>query len=223
MASFCNLLHSIKNVKDLILISTDKAADPSSIMGISKRLCELIMREKAKKSTTNFFGVRFGNVAGSSGSVIPLFSSQIENGGPVTVTHPKMKRFFMTIPEAVQLVLQSPLLGNSGDLLVLDMGEQHNVIEIAKDMIRLKGYIPNKDIPIKITHIRKGEKIEEVLYEENEEIEKTKNPRIFKLKTLDIDGKELDLFLDKIFNLKDQFSGEELRKILKKKFIDFIN
>ena len=221
ISSFCNLLCSIENAKDLILISTDKAVDPMNIMGISKRICELIMKDKAKRSKTNFFGVRFGNVAGSSGSVIPLFNSQIEKGGPVTVTHPKMKRFFMIIPEAAQLVLQAPLLGNSGDLFILEMGEQHNLLEIAKYMIRLKGYVPNKDIPIKIINIRKGEKMEETLWGSKEKTEKTKNPRILRLKTSDVDERELKVFLDKIFNLHEKFSGEKLKHILKKEFLDF--
>jgi len=219
LMSFCNLLSSIDNsVEEVILISTDKAVDPSSIMGMSKRICELILQSKAKEIKSKLLAVRFGNVACSSGSVIPLFEKQIEKGGPVTVTHKKMKRFFMTIPEAAQLVLQTPILGKIGDILVLDMGKQYSLLELAEDMIMLKGFIPYEEIPIKIIGARKGEKMEETLFGSLEKVERTKNSRIYTVKTNQIDKKRVNKLLSKFFHFSKNFDKEEIKDKLIKEF-----
>lgn len=170
------------NAKRFILISTDKAINPTSIMGTSKRFGEIIIRALAQNSKTKFGIVRFGNVLGSRGSVVPIFKEQIRNGGPVTVTDPRMKRYFMTIPEAVALVLQAGAFAENGEVFVLNMGEPVLIDKLAREMIKLSGYIPEQDIKIVYTGIRPGEKLYEELFLESEEFIKTENDRIFILK-----------------------------------------
>ncbi|MGN0251620.1 MAG: polysaccharide biosynthesis protein [Oliverpabstia sp.] len=165
--------------KKMVLISTDKAVRPTNIMGASKRLCELIVHSFAQNSHTEYAAVRFGNVLGSNGSVIPLFRRQIEEGGPVTVTHPEIIRYFMTIPEAVNLVLQCGALAKGGEIFILDMGEPVKILDLAEKMIRLSGYTPNKDIQIKFTGLRPGEKLYEELLISEENLKKTSHDRIF--------------------------------------------
>ena len=168
------------NAQRMVMISTDKAVNPSSIMGATKRLAEKILeREQRNYPETKFMAVRFGNVLGSRGSVIPKFEQQIASGGPVTVTHPEMKRYFMLIPEAVSLVIQAGALGHGGELFVLDMGEPVVIREMAELLIRLCGYEPYKDIQITYTGIRPGEKLyEELFYDENS-VHGTLHPKIF--------------------------------------------
>jgi FlaA1/EpsC-like NDP-sugar epimerase len=179
----------------LVMISTDKAVAPSSVMGASKRLAESVVRQAGLRSGRPFVVVRFGNVLGSRGSVVPLFKRQIERGGPVTLTHPEMKRFFMTIPEAVHLVLQAGGFGHAGGLFVLNMGEPVRISDLAADLIRLSGFAPG-EIPIVYTGIREGEKLEERLWEENAVVETTVNPEILAVtEPLMITERELESLL----------------------------
>jgi len=165
-------------VETFIFISTDKAVQPTSVMGATKRIGEMIIQEMNGKSHTNFAAVRFGNVLGSSGSVIPIFEKQIKRGGPVTVTDAQMTRYFMTIPEAVQLVIQAGAMAQGGEVFVLDMGEPVKILDLAADLIRLHGLEPDKDIKIEITGVRPGEKLHEELFTANEKITTTYHDRI---------------------------------------------
>ena len=186
-------------VDNFVLISTDKAVRPTNIMGATKRICEMIVQTYARKSEhTRFAAVRFGNVLGSNGSVIPLFLKQIEEGGPVTVTHKEITRFFMTIPEAVSLVLQASLFAKGGEIFVLDMGKPVRIYELAENLIRLRGFKPNVDIKIDVIGLRPGEKLYEEILMDEEGLDKTDNKMIYIGKPLKIDEEK---FLDKLDNL----------------------
>lgn len=184
------------NVSHLVLISTDKAVEPTSVMGMTKRIAETLVLQAARKTGKPYVTVRFGNVLGSRGSVIPLFQSQIAAGGPVTITHPEMERFFMTIQEAVQLVLQASALGECGEIFVLDMGNQVKIVDLAKDLITLSGLTPEEDIEIQFTGFRPGEKLSEKLYTEAEAPERTDFEKILVLKTNS--SGDLDSFLNEV-------------------------
>jgi len=163
-----------------VLISTDKAGRPTSVMGASKRMAELVVKDLDQQyENTRYVSVRFGNVLGSVGSVVPIFREQIAKGGPVTVTHPDMVRYFMTIPEASQLVMQAGAMGGGGEVFILDMGEPVKVVDLAKDMISLSGKIPFEEIDIVFTGVRPGEKLYEELSTDGENIGKTRHPKIF--------------------------------------------
>ena len=166
-------------VEVFVLVSTDKAVRPRSVMGASKRVAELVVQMLASRHGTRYETVRFGNVIGSTGSVIPLFREQIARGGPVTVTHPEMVRYFMTIPEAAQLVLQAAAIGEGGEIFILDMGEPVRILELAKDVITLTGLKPFEDIAIEFTGLRPGEKLFEELQTTGENVAKTRHPKIF--------------------------------------------
>jgi FlaA1/EpsC-like NDP-sugar epimerase len=169
------------NVDRFVLISTDKAVRPSSIYGATKRLAEMIVLDAARQHKRAFTVVRFGNVLGSRGSIIPIFKNQIANGGPITITHPDMVRFFMTIPEAVYLVLQASSMQNGGEVFVLNMGEPVRILDLAEDLIKLSGLEPNIDIEITYTGIRPGEKLAEELWDEGTPLKQTPHPDIFRL------------------------------------------
>jgi len=190
-------------VDRFVLISTDKAVNPLNVMGLSKRVSEILLQAKARRSKTKFMGVRFGNVLGSDGSVVPLFKKQIEEGGPITVTHPDAARYFMSINEAVLLVLQAGAIGNGGELFILDMGEQIKIVDLAKDLISLSGMEPGKDIAIEFIGLRPGEKIREELLLDKEKSRVTKHNRIyisqpdnFNLVALRKEIRELKRFVD---------------------------
>ena len=188
-------------VKRFVLISTDKAVNPTNIMGASKRICEMIIQTYNNRSKTEYVAVRFGNVLGSNGSVIPLFKKQIAEGGPVTVTHPDIIRYFMTIPEAVSLVLEAGANAKGGEIFVLDMGEPVKIADLAKNLIRLSGYKLGEDIEIKYTGLRPGEKLYEELLTKEEGLKKTANALIFVGKPLEFDEVH---FLSKLKELEEK-------------------
>jgi FlaA1/EpsC-like NDP-sugar epimerase len=169
------------NVERLVMISTDKAICPSSVYGATKRIGEMLILDAARRTGKSFSVVRFGNVLGSRGSVLLLFKRQIDYGGPVTVTHPDMERYFMTIPEAVHLVLQASAMGKGGEVFVLNMGEQIRILDLAQDLILLSGLEPGKDIEIVFTGIRPGEKLSEALWDEGADYLPTSHPDVVRL------------------------------------------
>jgi FlaA1/EpsC-like NDP-sugar epimerase len=204
-------------VERMVMISTDKAIRPSSVMGAAKRLAELIVLDAAHRSGQLFSVVRFGNVLGSRGSIIPLFKRQIAQGGPITITHPDMKRYFMTIPEAVHLVLQASSMGQGGEVFVLNMGEQVRIQDLAEDLIRLSGLEPGKDIEIVFTGIRPGEKLSEELWDKWAHYEPTPHPDIVLLAEEDLmGGPELSRAVDELAHLASEGDSIAIVRLLDK-------
>lgn len=199
-------------VEKVVCISTDKAADPVSVMGCTKRIAEMLIQGR-RNAVTRSMGVRFGNVLGSRGSVIPLFKEQIRNGGPVTVTHPEMIRYFMTIPEAARLVLQAGALGQGGEIFLLDMGNPVKIVDLARQMIRLSGFEPDADIPVKFVGLRPGEKLEESLTGKDEKLKRTSHPKIL---AIDFSGSKSEHSEKDFGELKELAINMDTKGIIKK-------
>lgn len=200
--------------KSFVLISTDKAVNPANTMGATKRVAEMVCQHQSTCSSTKYITVRFGNVMGSSGSVIPLFQDQIVHGGPVTVTHPDVTRYFMTIPEACQLILQASVIGRGGEIFVLDMGDPVRIAYLAEQMIRLSGKTPGEDIKIIYTGLRPGEKLEEELFHASEHLAKTKYSKIFLASSRTVDDKFLEAMLAMIDRACTDGDDEHIRKLI---------
>ncbi len=203
-------------VKKFVQISTDKAVNPTNVMGATKRICEMIVQSMDKISQTSFVAVRFGNVLGSNGSVIPLFKEQIRSGGPVTVTHPEIIRYFMTIPEAVSLVLTAGGLASGGEIFVLDMGEPVKIRDLAENLIRLSGFVPHKDIKIEYTGLRPGEKLYEELLMNEEGMRKTKSEKIYIGKPIEFDQDEFNEQLQRLHECAQTNNTTAIEQVLLK-------
>ena len=229
--SIANNVAGTKNVADasdkyatdnFVMISTDKAVNPTSLMGSSKRIAEMYIQDLNSTSKTGFVTVRFGNVLGSNGSVVPIFKKQIAEGGPVTVTHPEMKRYFMTIPEASQLVLQAATMGKGGEIFVLDMGEPVKIVDLARELITLSGFVPSEDIEISFTGLRPGEKLFEELSIEGEDMVQTRHPKIGIWKTIPMDRETLRTRINYLINIAEKQNHTEIVQKIKELIPEYI-
>ncbi len=220
-----NLAQAAKfsGVENFVLISTDKAVNPTSIMGVSKRIAEYIVTGAGKNSLSNFVAVRFGNVIGSRGSALPIFMEQIKNGGPITITHPEMKRYFMTIPESVALVLQAGATGSNGDVFVLDMGEPIKIVDLVRDLILLNNLVPDKDIKIEYTGIREGEKLFEEVLTAEEGVVATNHEKIFKARMVCLHDEQAILNMIEEFQSRNGHTTKEEWKLLFKYYVNTFN
>jgi FlaA1/EpsC-like NDP-sugar epimerase len=207
---------------NFVMISTDKAVNPTSIMGSSKRIAEMYIQDLSRTSKTHFVTVRFGNVLGSEGSVVPIFKKQIAEGGPVTITHPKMKRYFMTIPEASQLVLQAATMGKGGEIFVLDMGEPVKIEDLARDLITLSGFKPGEDIEITYTNPRPGEKLFEELSIEGEDMQRTRHPKISIWKNKPMDRDTLRAGINELATIAQTQNYDEIVQKIKELVPEYI-
>jgi len=215
MGTFCfGRLAGEYGVETFVMISTDKAVRPTSVMGATKRVAEMVVQDLDRRYRTRFVAVRFGNVLGSAGSVIPIFREQIRNGGPVTVTHPDMVRFFMTIPEASQLVLQAGAMGKGGEVFVLDMGEPVKIVDLAHEMIRLSGLKPNEDIDVVFTGVRPGEKLYEEVGTDEENVAPTGKPKILIGKIPPSPSEVVERALEKLRRLGEDGHEDAIRRFL---------
>jgi FlaA1/EpsC-like NDP-sugar epimerase len=210
-------------VEKFVMVSTDKAVNPSSVMGASKRIAEKYVQSLSyhlinsnKKNTTKFITTRFGNVLGSNGSIVPLFTKQIQEGGPITITHPEIIRYFMTIPEACQLVLEAGAMGNGGEIYIFDMGEPVKILDLAKKMIRLAGFIPDKDIEIKIIGLRPGEKLFEELLNDSSKTLPTHNSKIMIAQDISDDFEEVKELVAELIALTKKNSDLDIVTQMKK-------
>jgi FlaA1/EpsC-like NDP-sugar epimerase len=203
------------NVSSFVLISTDKAVNPTSVMGSTKRVAEIYAQAANQLGKTRFITTRFGNVLGSNGSVIPLFKKQIEAGGPVTVTDPEVTRYFMTIPEACQLVLEAGAMGEGGEIFIFDMGESVKIIDLARQMITLSGFEPETDIPIEITGLRPGEKLYEELLNDQENTLPTHHPQIKRAKVRANDFEHVNEQIDGLITLFNAQDNDKLVQRIK--------
>ncbi|MBA7602232.1 UDP-N-acetyl-alpha-D-glucosamine C6 dehydratase [subsurface metagenome] len=207
---------------NFVMISTDKAVNPSSIMGSSKRIAEMYIQDLSRTSKTHFVTVRFGNVLDSEGSVVPIFKKQIAEGGPVTVTHPEMKRYFMTIPEASQLVLQAATMGKGGEIFVLDMGEPVKIVDLAKELITLSGFSPEEDIEIQFTGTRPGEKLFEELSIEGEDMLRTSHPKIRVWKNIPMDRDKVRTGINELINVAKNQNHHQIAEKIKELVPEYI-
>ncbi|MBN1804254.1 MAG: polysaccharide biosynthesis protein [Sedimentisphaerales bacterium] len=208
---------------NFVMISTDKAVNPTSIMGSSKRIAEMYIQDLSTTSKTQFVTVRFGNVLDSEGSVVRIFKKQIEQGGPVTVTHPEMERYFMTIPEASQLILQAATMGKGGEIFVLNMGKPVKIIDLAKTLIKLSGFIPNEDIEITITKPRPGEKLFEELRIEGEDMQRTRHPKISIWNNIPMDRERLRNGISELINIAKEQNYEQIVQKIKELIPEYID
>ena len=211
-------LSMVYGVEKFVMVSTDKAVNPTNVMGASKRIAEIYAQSLNKNGATKFITTRFGNVLGSNGSVIPRFRQQIEAGGPVTITHPEITRFFMTIPEACQLVLEAGAMGKGGEIFIFDMGESVKIVDLAKKMIKLSGLALDKDISIVFTGLRPGEKLYEELLADQENTLPTHHKQIMIAKVKDVDPAKAFAAIDQLIAL----FGKQDNKVLVKKMKELV-
>lgn len=223
-------LSCLYRVKKFVMVSTDKAVNPSNVMGASKRIAEkyvqslqLKVQNEGEKNVTKFITTRFGNVLGSNGSVVPLFTKQIAAGGPVTITHPDIIRYFMTIPEACQLVLEAGSMGNGGEIYIFDMGKPVKIIDLAKKMIKLAGFIPDKDIKIQIVGLRPGEKLFEELLNDTSKTLATHHEKIMIAEEIQDEFETLHTDIEELIEKANSFGNDEIVMQMKKIVPEFIS